>query len=430
MKNGLVTSVFALLLPTLVNAATNDPYLTQQWTLGPSIGVVPGTGLSAAWQHTDNRRETVVAVLDSGVIEHADLADRLLLGYDFVSDPIVAADSDGRDADPTDPGNWVTDDMLINGNYPLDCARKHSDWHGTKVASIIGATQDNDIGIAGGTANAWILPVRVTGRCGGSEQDLIDAILWSAGLEIENIPTNTTPADIINISLGRSGNCSASLQAAIDSVTLLGSMVVAAAGNASETTKDRALQSNPMTPAICKNVITVGALDSNAMLAGYSFYGDSIDFVAPGGEPLFGIPVLSDGGETIAKRDDKIAKDYGTSYAAPHLSAALALLLGSNEQISPEQALNALTETTVHSTDFLCQLEQCGAGLIDADAAIRSLNAPETNAATQETPYTPASASSDTKRPSGGGALGVFTMFLLGMLCGQLYKIGRNQLRG
>ena len=78
--------------------------------------------------------------------------------------------------------------------------------------------------------------VRVLGKCGGTTEDIIDAIRWAAGIEVQGVPVNETPAKVINMSLGASGvNCPTQDQAtnaAIrDAVTIGKASVVVAAGN-------------------------------------------------------------------------------------------------------------------------------------------------------------------------------------------------------
>ena len=91
----------------------------------------------------------VVAVLDTGVLaDHLDLAGQVLSGYDMVSDLAIANDGDGRDADASDPGDWVTpaENNARDGDFQ-NCGVADSSWHGTKIAGLIAPSPT--------TARAW-----------------------------------------------------------------------------------------------------------------------------------------------------------------------------------------------------------------------------------------------------------------------------------
>ena len=84
----------------------NDSRYAQQWNLFEDAG---GVRMPAAWDLERGVPEIVIAQLDTGILAHEDLDPaRWLPGYDFISDRDRANDGDGRDADPTDPGDWVT----------------------------------------------------------------------------------------------------------------------------------------------------------------------------------------------------------------------------------------------------------------------------------------------------------------------------------
>ena len=184
-------------------------------------------------------------------------------------------DGDGRDADPSDPGDWVTaeESAQVDGSF-YKCSAVTSHWHGTHVAGIIGAQGNNEYGVAGANWLSKILPVRVLGKCGGYDTDIIDAIRWAAGLDVPGVPANTTPARIINMSLGGSGACNAAYQDAINEVTAAGVIVVAAAGN-------QRGDANNFTPANCNNVISVGSVSKLGNRASYANAGSSVMISSP-----------------------------------------------------------------------------------------------------------------------------------------------------
>ena len=139
----------------------------------------------------------------------------LLPGYDMISDIAAANDGDGRDPDASDPGDWVTEAEISMAGGPFHDARQaaeDSSWHGTQVAGLIAALTDNGIGMASVARSVRILPVRVLGKCGGFDSDIIAGMRWAAGLAVPGVPANANPAKVINLSLGSEGPCSAAYQ--------------------------------------------------------------------------------------------------------------------------------------------------------------------------------------------------------------------------
>ncbi len=115
------------------------------------------------------------------------------------------------------------DATTIRPTRATSAAADNSSWHGTRVSGIIGARTNNNIGVAGITWNGYILPVRVIGRCGGFNSDVIAGIRWAAGLAGAGaLPTNPYPAQVINISLGSEGACDQASAAAVSAATAAG----------------------------------------------------------------------------------------------------------------------------------------------------------------------------------------------------------------
>jgi serine protease len=325
--------------PTTASFDPNDPLWTLQWDLrdrGTSDGrSAGGAGFETFWkrQGTAGSRSVVVAVVDTGLqMSHPDIAGspNIMPGWDMVSDPRMGNDGDGRDSDANDPGD-MCDPTKPNAA---------DSFHGTHVAGTVGAAgTNNGAGVAGGAWNVRIVPVRALGKCGGRLSDINDAIRWAAGIIPAEGPDNSevwneNPADVINLSIGLLGSCPASLQDAIDSATEHGAIVVSAAGNARMSTSLYA-------PAGCRGVVTVAASDARGQLTPYSNYGPEVSLLAPGGDLTRddngdGKPdgVLSTKaatncydpvtGESV--ENCFYAFEQGTSMAAPHVSAALALL--------------------------------------------------------------------------------------------------------
>lgn len=360
--------------PRAANQTPDDPQFPDQWHYDFVPGVSEGLNLLPAWDITTGSSAIVVAVLDTGIRPHADLAGRVLPGYDFITPPDKANDGDhqspenSRDPDPSDPGDWVEANGCGQPHQAMD-----SSWHGTHVAGTIGAASNNGTDVAGIDWQAQILPVRVLGRCGGTFSDVIDAIRWAAGLDVPLVPANPNPAQVINMSLGGPGTCSTNtfMQAAINDAAAAGVVVVVAAGN------DGWL-SDFYTPASCNNVITVAAANRAGSLAWYSNYGSSVEVAAPGGETY---PTASDGilstlndGLTVPG-DDILAFYQGTSMAAPHVSGVVSLMLSLNPDLTPEEVSDIIQTTARDFPESAeCTPVRCGEGLVDAFAALSALD--------------------------------------------------------
>lgn len=350
----------------------NDPHFGSQWHYFAPIAGTYGANLPAAWDMTTGSANIVVAVLDTGILNHADLTGRTVAGYDFISESAIANDGNGRDNNPTDPGNWVTQADINNGGFCAGQRVSHSSWHGTHVAGTIAAGSNNGVGVAGVNWQSKILPVRVLGKCGGYVTDFADAIYWSAGLSVNGVPANANRAHVINMSLGGPGACSQTYQNAINAAVGAGTVIVVSAGNSNS-------DAIGFQPANCPNVLTVGATDRNGNRARYSNYGQTVEISAPGGDTstLVNNGVLStlNTGTTISA-SDTYTYFQGTSMAAPHVAGIASLLLSLNPNLTPAQVTTVL-QTTATAFPGSCTPGVCGAGIINAAAAIQSLCYPE-----------------------------------------------------
>ncbi|MCW9059771.1 MAG: S8 family serine peptidase [Gammaproteobacteria bacterium] len=328
----------------------NDSLYADQWYLFDAAGI----NAQAAWDLQRGSTSVVVAVLDTGILPHEDInAARVLPGYDFHD----------WNADPTDPGDTVTDDVCGDGTY-----RENSSWHGLKVAGVLMATADNGIGIAGVDHRTRLLPVRVSGQCGALLSDILDAMRWAVGLSVPGVPTNPHPAQVINLSLGADAKCNPSFeQPVIDEVIAHGAVVVVAAGN-------EATDAANASPASCRGVITVAAVTRAGKLASYSNYGSAVDISAPGGQ-MFGIMTTTNLGATAADGDGYTDKFVGTSFSTPQVAGVLALLRADRPTATVSQLRQALLAGAKPFPDSSCNTSLCGAGLLDAQGAILALRA-------------------------------------------------------
>ena len=344
----------------LAQAVPNDPFFPIQWSLTDPIA---GVNAPAAWDVQRGSAGVTVAVIDTGILPHPDLVGRVLPGYDFVTDADRARDGNPRDADPRDEGDW---------NVDGDCGgfgAQDSFFHGLFVSGLIAANNDNGVGIAGMDWAAKILPVRALAKCGGTDADVFEGMLWASGVPIAGVPANPNPARVINMSLGGFGGCSQAIQEAIDDALAQGAVVVASAGNES-------LDVENFSPANCGGVISVGATGNTGDRTGYSNFGRGITLSAPGGdgedETSLILSTYALGSTTPG--DPAYAIAAGTSFSAPLVSGTVSLMLARNPTLTAGRVQSILEGT---SREFplgtACRAGNiCGAGLLDAGTAVAS----------------------------------------------------------
>lgn len=334
-------------------AVPNDSRYSEQWYLYEATA---GIRAPTAWDISTGSGVTI-AVLDTGYRPHADLGAAIVGGYDFISST-SNNDGNGRDADASDPGDYNS-----AGQCGTNSAASNSSWHGTHVAGIAAARTNNALGVAGVAYNASILPVRVLGRCGGVTSDIADAIIWASGGSVSGVPANPYPAKVINLSLGGSGACDTTTQAAINSARSRNTTVVVAAGNANADTAN-------FSPASCAGVITVASVGRAGGRAYYSNYGNSVEIAAPGGDQQSGtangiLSTLNSGATSSGA--DSYAYYQGTSMAAPVVTGVAALLYAQTPTLIPDQVLAKLQTT---ARPFPASCSGCGSGIVDATAAL------------------------------------------------------------
>ncbi|HEU0291504.1 MAG TPA: S8 family serine peptidase, partial [Anaerolineales bacterium] len=364
--------MFPALTPT-------DPQYGSQWHYFESYGI----NLPTAWDFTLGSSNVWVAIIDTGITDHVDLTGRWVGGYDFITDVPTANDGNGRDSDPHDPGNWITNAESSSGTF-AGCPVTNSTWHGTHVSGTIGALGNNGIGVAGINWVSPIVPVRVLGKCGGFTSDIADGMRWAAGLSVSGVPVNTNPAKVLNISFGGPGLCSATYQNAINSVNAAGSMVVVAAGNSGSN-----LNTNSYQPANCDGVITIAATDRGGQRAFYSNYGAVVKISAPGGET---VPSLQNGvlstlnTGTTSPGSDTYGYYAGTSMAAPHVSGVISLMLSINPALTLSEVIQILQTTALaFPTGSNCTISTCGSGIVNAANALGAVPPPPATATASST---------------------------------------------
>ena len=384
--------------PLYANGQAGTPAVGQWYLRTPDATIVSAINAVSAWDVTTGHSSVVVAVLDTGIRpEHPDLQGKVLPGYDFIHDTPTANDGDGRDADPSDPGDGVTQadiDAQVPGCTASDIG--DSSWHGTQTAGLIGAATNNGVGMASVGRDIRVLPVRVLGKCGGYDSDIQDAMRWAAGIAVAGVPANANPAKVINLSLGSTGACNAMYQDVVNQLTAAGVVVVAAAGNDGLAVG---------TPANCSGVVAVAGVRQAGTKVGFSDLGPQVTIAAPGGNcvnlqgaclfPLLTTSNSGTAGPAASIYTDGLAHpSVGTSFSAPLVAGTAALMLSANRDLTPAQLIAALKASarafpssgapagvtackapsaTAQTGECYCTTTTCGAGLLDASAAVASV---------------------------------------------------------
>jgi serine protease len=385
-----------------------------QWYLRPNAGEVKSSiDVEPAWAVTIGNPAIVVAVLDTGVrFDHPDnrsvaTGGNLLPGYDMISDPLSANDGDGRDADASDPGDWVTQAEVTNPNsvfYQCADGAQSSSWHGTQTSGLVAALTDNAVGMASVGRTVRVLPVRVLGKCGmGSDSDVLAGMLWAAGMSVPGVPANPNPARVISMSLGNSDEtCNAAYVGIVNQITAAGVLIVAAAGNDGIGAES---------PANCPGVVSVGALRHVGTKVGFSNLGASVTISAPGGNCVntaAGTPCLypilstTNTGATVpvaSSYTDSYNPSIGTSFSTPLVAGTAALMLSAQPSLTPAQLTQFMqatarpfptvggsdatvvactapqldaTGTPIAQNECYCTTSTCGAGMLDAGTAVQA----------------------------------------------------------
>jgi len=302
----------------------NDSLYAQQYALQK-------INAAAAWDVERGSANVLVAVIDTGIdYDHPDIADNLWVNssedvngngrvdesdFNGVDDDGNGFIDDLRGWDFTDAPNYpAAGDYLVRDNDPMD---EHG--HGTGAAGLIAASTDNTMGVAGLAHNCRVMPLRAFNANGyGEEDDAASAILYAVA----------NGARVINMSFG-DVFVSNVLNDVIKYAYSKGVVMVASSGNSST--------DQIHYPSGFAETVSVGATDENDQLAGYSNFGPSVDLVAPGSS------VLS------LDLQNGYRSWNGTSFSAPFVSAAAALLL-SNQ---PGLDVDAVRAGLVNSADDL-----------------------------------------------------------------------------
>jgi serine protease len=369
------------------------------WSLLNNAGFGVGSGV-------------VVGVLDTGYTPHANFINSLqqlgsangVYGYQFISDcrvsgqcspstPEATASNYPYQANALDLGDYVSQSDITssNGFFTYDCYSPTSSWHGSHVTGIISAdgyTQANSSYIAGGAYDDRVVPIRALGKCGGYISDITNGMLWAAGLPVSSngvsVPANPNPVQVINLSLGGSGPCTHTEQDTINAINNMtnGAIIVVAAGNSRDDISN-------FNPASCDGVISVAAKGPTNVLASYSNYG-ATTLAASGGDSGVMACYTDNNGQSVcpskiystvwssrqayqSSGSSTFAFYQGTSMATPHVSAAVADIIGvlrSRGENYTFYGIKTVLQQTARSYDNCSAFGCAGTGALDVAAAI------------------------------------------------------------
>ncbi len=286
-------------LPTGQDADFNHYYRTEQSTCN---GPQCRALEQIAFQsHTCSQRDVAIGIIDTSInVDHEVFADRQVTIYRVHESP-----------------------------HPASRA-----LHGTAVAAII--VGDPESRVPGLVPASHLFAVDAFTRERGDERT--DAFALVVGLDW----LEQQGVEIINMSLAGPDNTA--LAAAIDRVNRAGIVVVAAAGNKGPTAP-------PAFPAAYSGVISVTAVDASNNIFAMAQHGPHIDLAAPGVDVWTAASVS--GGRLKS----------GTSYAAPFVSSAAALVLSAEPHLTPDEVIQQLESTALDLGDEGHD-EVFGAGLV------------------------------------------------------------------
>lgn len=282
--------------------AVTDPYAGSEWHLTK-------VGAASAWDSSLGRGVTI-AVLDSGVnVNHPDLKDRIVPGYNIY----------GSNTDVTDV-----------------CG------HGTAVAGTAAATSNNAAGVAGIAGAAAIMPLRIaytdsTG-CHAYFSTIASGLTYAAdhGVRIANISYS-----------GVAG--SSSILSAARYMKSKGGLVFVSAGN---NNVDENVTPDPA-------LVVVSATDSNDAKASFSSWGSFVTIAAPG--------------TNIWTTNNSLGYSAwnGTSFSAPLTAGVAALMMAARPELGGDTIQSLLYSTAV-DLGAAGRDAVFGYGRVDAAAAMRA----------------------------------------------------------
>ena len=240
-------------------------------------------GLPQVWETTTGDPSVVIATVDTGANVIPDLEGAFVPGWDFIE----------NDGEPQDT---------------------HSGSHGTRVASVLAARGNNQLGMAGHCWGCRIMPVRVSANGSTSPGRIAQGIVYAVD----------HGARIVNVSLSRTGSPDSTEAAAVQYALDRNVVVVASAGNAGNAV--------PQYPAAYPGVLAVGATDDLDALYFFSSFGAWVSLTAPGCQ-------------MVTDASTPPGTICGTSFTPAVVAGVAGLILSRNPALTASQVVAALQVT-------------------------------------------------------------------------------------
>lgn len=256
-----------------------------------------------AWDITQGNNTKIIGIIDTGVdLDHEDLVGNLYLN---VNDPIDGVDNDGDGY----LDNYYGWDFADDDNMP----EADGSPHGTGVAGIAAAATNNSRGMAGVGFNTKFMPIKIFRSSNNLSRNSFEAIIYAADMG----------CDVINLSWGNTGRFSQFAQDIINyAVIEKSAVIVAAAGNTNGELN--------FFPASYDNVLSVAYVNKDDVRDPNATYSDFIDLVAPG------VNIYT------TQNNNTYARDGGSSYAAPMVAGAAALVRALHPNWTAQQVMEQL----------------------------------------------------------------------------------------
>ena len=340
------TGKFEIVEPAWVNRMTflpNDSLLSRQYYLELIKAF-------DAWDITQGNEEVVIAIVDSGIDrDHPDIFNNLWYNE---ADPIDGIDNDNNgyvdDYRGWDFGGARRNDNNDDDNDPR-IIKGGSHSHGTGVGGLVGATVNNEIGLAGiGYECKVLFTKHMADDMTDTELSLLNTysgILYAASLGV----------DVINCSWGSSFRSQIAQDIINYVVEDLDIVIVAAAGNTG-------MEQDDHFPSAYNNVLSVSAIDAGLKKSSFTTYGKTVDITAPGS----GIAVLA--------YNNVYGNQQGTSFSSPIVAGAAALVRAYRPELTAQQVSEVLRVTandTIYDINTSVSFKnKLGKGLLDIEKAL------------------------------------------------------------